>query len=346
MAKVTVQKFDELLQKGKLGPALLLLGDETYLRDSARARIIDKLIPEAARTWAVGRFSADDGDTLAALGQAQTLPMLSPQQVIFLEKAEAIEKLGEKNRDEAVEAIEAYLENPAPFTLLVIEAEALDQRMRLAKMLAEKTLVVDVAAGGDPEARIASAVGLAKELAKQEGFSFEAGAAEELAALVDGDLTRLETEVKKLAAYAADRKSVRAEDVKILVISGKTSNIWQVVDFLASRKPAKALELLDRCLRQGDAPLEMLGAITWMYRKVAEASELRGVTNGWQAARSLSMRPEQAELAIQSARKLPRERLLACIQALQRADDRLKKGGEEPRIVMEFLVTELVGKAA
>ncbi len=62
------------------------------------------------------------------------MPMLSPQQVVFLEDGEAIEKLGEKARDEAVKTLEAYLENPAPFTVLVIEAAGLDQRMRLAKI--------------------------------------------------------------------------------------------------------------------------------------------------------------------------------------------------------------------
>jgi len=48
--------------------------------------------------------------------------MLSPQQVVFLEDAEAIEKLSEKNRDEAVAQLGAYLEDPAPFTVLVVEA--------------------------------------------------------------------------------------------------------------------------------------------------------------------------------------------------------------------------------
>jgi DNA polymerase III delta subunit len=90
----------------------------------------------------------------------------------------------------------------------------------------------------------------------------------------------------------------------------------------------------------------MLGAITWMYRKLVEASEVRGVTNGWQAARALGMRPEQAELALQSARKISKTRLLAGLGALQRADDRLKGGREDARAVMEFLVTELTAPDA
>jgi DNA polymerase III delta subunit len=89
----------------------------------------------------------------------------------------------------------------------------------------------------------------------------------------------------------------------------------------------------------------MLGAMAWMYRKLIEASEIQGATNGWQAARQLGMRPDQAELALQNARKIPKARLLDGLRALQKADDRLKRGGENARVVMEFLVTELTSEA-
>src|SRR6202140_3741284 len=101
MARVSPQELLSRLEKGKIIPAILLLGDEPYLRDACRAHLIEKFVPEASRTWAVSRYSADRGETQAAFEQAQTLPMLSPQQVVFLEDVEAIEKLGEKNRDEA-----------------------------------------------------------------------------------------------------------------------------------------------------------------------------------------------------------------------------------------------------
>ena len=89
-----------------------------------------------------------------------------------------------------------------------------------------------------------------------------------------------------------------------------------------------------------------LGAMTWMYRKLMEASELKGVSNGFQAARSLGMRPEQAEIALRSARKVSKNQLLDGLRALQSADDRLKSGGKNPRTVMEFLVAELTGVEA
>jgi len=346
MPKLSTDALLALLEKGKLIPALFLLGEERYLRDACRAQLIEKFIPEAARTWAVSRYSADRGETQNALEQAQTLPMLSSQQIVFLEDVEKIDKLGEKNRDAAVEHLETYLDDPAPFTILVLEATALDQRMKLAKLLADKTLVVETCLSEHPEARQRAAVSLALAVAKEEGIELERGAAEDLAEFVAADLLRLKTEIEKLATYAGARKSIRRQDVSAMVISEKTTTVWDLADLIASGDGKKALEFLERLLRDGEEPLPMLGAITWTYRKMIEATEVKGVNNGWQAARALGMNPERAEVALRAARKLGKPRLLAGLLAFQEADDRLKGGGEDARTVLEFLVIALTGPAA
>src|SRR6202521_1674408 len=228
MARVSTEELLARIEKGKPIPAILLLGEEAYLRDSCRAQLIEKYVPEAARTWAGSRYSADRGETQTALDQSQTMAMLSPQQVIFLEDAEAIEKLGEKNREEAVASLDAYLGNPAPFTVLVVEATGLDQRMKLGKLLAEKTLVVECGLGEKEGERQAAAVALARAIAKEHGVEFEKGAAEDLAEFVAADLMRLKMETDKLATFAAEKKVIGRADVSALVISEKTTTGWEL----------------------------------------------------------------------------------------------------------------------
>lgn len=345
MARISTEELAARLEKDKKIPGILLLGDEPYLRDKCRAALIDYFVQEAARTWAVSRFSADRGETQAALDQAQSLPMLSPKQLVFLEEAEAIEALGEKNRRETVESVLGYLKDPAPFTVLVIEAAKLDMRMQLGKNLAEELLVVEVGTGDDAVSRVLAATEVARAMAKEKGIELDKDAAEELAELVSGDLLRLETELEKLATFAGDRKRISKAEIAALVISEKTTTIWEVAAFLAGQQPKQALEFINRLFQEGEAALLMLGGITWMYRKIVEASEVRGATNGWQAARALGMRPEQAEIALQCSRKISKERLMKGLQALKNADMQLKSGRDE-RTVMEFLVWELSGAEA
>lgn len=346
MPQVTTDELLARLKKGKPIPAILLLGDEPYLRDNCRSALLEAYVSEAARDWALARFSAERGELQAALDQAQTLPMLSPQQVVFLEDSEAIEEFADKKRDAAVEQLETYLDDPASFTVFVIEARHLDQRMKLAKVLADKSLVVQVGLGDDPGQRNHAAVSLAKILAKENRVDFAPGAAEDLAECVAADLQRLKTEIEKLATYLGERKLITRDAVSLMVISERAATVWEMGDMIATGQTRQALDFLDRLLREGEEPLQMVGAMAWMYRKLIEASDLRGTVNGYQAARALQMNPQKAEAAIRNARKISKPRLLAGMRALQRADDRLKGGAEDPRALMEFLIAELASPSA
>jgi DNA polymerase III subunit delta len=341
MPYISAENLTARLHKGKLLPALLLLGEEPYIRDTWRAQIVEKLIPDAARDWAVCRYSADRGETQNALEQAQTLPMLSSRQVVFLQDVEKIDKLGEKNREAAIAQLEAYLENPAPFTLLVLEATILDQRMKLAKLLTDRAHVLEIGLGEDLQQRQATAVRFAGTIAKEQKAEFDSGAAEDLAEYVAADLMRMRTEIIKLATYVGDRKRITRRDIRALVISEKTATVWELADLIAAREQKKALEFLDRLLRDGEEPLPMLGATTWVYRKMIEASDLKGVSNGYQAARALAMNPERAEATLRNARKISKPGLLAGLRAFQNADDRLKGGRDDARTTLEFLITDL-----
>ncbi len=341
MAQLSPHELLSRLAKGKPIPGILLAGSDTYLRDLCRRKLVDAYVAEGTRDWGIRRFSADENDVSEILGQAQTMPMLAPQQVIFVSETEAWERLGDDSRDALVKEISQYLEHPAPFTVLVFEAAALDQRMRLTKMFAEKTVTVSVELSDKPELRARLAVPLALEMARELGASIDPDAADELCDLLNGDLASIHTEIEKLSAYAGERKNISRADVDLLVISERKYEVWDLADMLAAQKPAAALEFLDSLLREGEAAPALLGGLAWMYRKLLEARELPAGTGGYQAASRLKMRPNAAENAVKQSRKFPKAQLTSGLAALYEADSRLKSGGSNQRAVMEFLVTQL-----
>ncbi len=341
MASVSPDQLLARLAKGKPIPGILLVGADRYLRDLCRKKLVEAYVAEGTRDWGIRKFSADEDDVSTILGQARTMSMLAPQQVIFVSEVEAWERLGDDSRDALVKQISEYLDNPAPFTVLVFEAAALDQRMRLAKMFAEKTVTVSVELSTDPEERARLAVPISFEIAKELGATLEPDATEELCEILNGELAAIRTELEKLTAYAGDQRKITRADVELLVISARKYEVWDLADMLAARQPAQALEFLDRLLREGEAAPALLGALAWMYRKLLEAQELPAGTVGWQAASRLKMRPGAAELAVRQARKFPKTQLTNGLAALYEADSRLKSGGTNQRAVMEFLVAQL-----
>ena len=346
MPALSLEQFLERLAKGKPFPGVLLLGGDAYLRELCRARLVEACIPEEARTWGVSRFSAAEHSLDRVLGQAQTLPMLAPRQVVFFREIEALEALGEESREDAIARLAAYLDDPAPFTALVFEAAVLDQRMKLFRTLAAKTQVVALELGEKPEERESAAARMALEMARQTGVELERDAAEELADILNGDLAHIRTELAKLAAYAGERRRITRADVEALVVSAKKYSVWQLAEVLAGGQRARALEFLDSLLREGEQPAALVGAMAWMYRKLIEVQELPARASAWQAARQLGMRADTAEMALRQSRRIPRRQLLDGLLALYEADSRLKSGVANPRAVMEFLVARLTGVAA
>ncbi len=232
------------MAKGKHIPGILLYGDESYLREMCRRKIIDAYVEKNFRDWGITRFSAEDDSLSTILGQAQTPSMLAPQQVIFVSDVQAWQRLGDESRDELVDALSDYLTNPAPFSVLVFEADELDQRMRLMKVLAEKMVVVQVALSDKPEERAHLAGPIAMEMAREVGVELDRDAGQELAEILNGDLAAIHTELEKIAAYVGERKCITLADVELMVVSARKYSTWDLTDMLAAQQTSRALEFL------------------------------------------------------------------------------------------------------
>jgi DNA polymerase-3 subunit delta len=340
MPAVSPEILAERLLSGKAVPAIVLQGTDSYLREMCRNRIIEAFVLDGTRDWAVARLSAREAGWDDILQRAQTLPMLAPRQVIIVEGAESVEKLGDKSRDQVLKALENYFASPAPFTVLLLEAASLDGRQKFCKLLSEKALIVELTIGGE------SAVARASQMAKDLGVEIDREAAAFLSEILNGEPARMRIELEKLAAYVQGSGRIRIADVEAIVVAARKNTVWQLADMLADGKRDAALAFLDNLLREGEQPIGIVGALAWIYRKLVEARGLPAHTRGFQAARQLGMRPEAAENAVRQAYRIPKKDLLAGLVALADADSQLKSSNPDPRAFMEFLVARLTMRSA
>lgn len=352
------QSTDQLLKalaKGKPVPAIVLLGTDPYLRDLCRNKIIEAFVPDAARDWALARITLDGTDWSELFQRAQTMPMLASCQVLIVEGAESIELKGKAaadgddgdgasdaessgssdDRQDTLKALAAYFESPAPFSVIVFETAKLDRRQRLFKILSEHAVIVGL------ELDASAAAALATEMAKELGATLESSAATKLVELLNSEPARIRLEIDKLAAYSFATKRITSADIDAVVHVDRRNTVWQLADMLAARRRADALDFLHNLLLEGEAPVALVGALAWMYRKLIEARDLPTGTNGFSAARTLQMNPSAAEAAVRNAHKIPRKALLAGLVALAETDSQLKQSNPDPGALMEFLVARL-----
>ena len=299
MSAASAERLFAQLGKGKVPAALLLLGADSYWLQLCRRKLMEALVPQEARGWAVMRMSAAESGVPEVVGRAQVRPMLAAQQLIFVGNAEAWEQGNDATLKENLSALGNYLEDPAPFTVIAFEAEKLDQRLRLARLLSERALVVELGApGADPGL-------LAIQIARGLGMEMDPAAASALAEAAGGSAARMATEVEKLACYAAPAGRITATDVRKLVVAEGAAEIWELAGLLASGERGRALELVNELMEKGEPAPQLVGALAWMFRKLVDASELPPSTDKWQAARRLGMRPDSAATALEHARRIP-----------------------------------------
>lgn len=306
MPAASPDKLVQQLPRGKLPAAIVLQGTDHYLRGMCRNKIIETVVPEGARDWAVTRVSARATSWDEILGLAQMRPMLADRQVLIIDGAEHVEELGEKSRDLILAAIEKYLKSPAPFTVLLVEATALDGRQKFSKLLHEKALVVSLTIG--PE----SAALLAMHIAKDLGTEIDRDAATLLADIMNSEPAHIRVELEKLSTYALGRRIVK-KDVEDLVVAARKNTVWQFAELLANRQRGPAFEFLSNLLREGEQPAALVGAVAWRYRALIESRDSR----------------------------FSRKSLLAGLAHLAEADSQFKSANKNPRATMEFLIVRL-----
>jgi DNA polymerase III subunit delta len=334
MPKASPEKFIGGLAQAKPVPAVVLLGSDSYLLDLCRKKIIDTYVPEGLRDWAVFRISAREAGWEEVLSRAQMLPMLAERQVLVVEDAASLERLGEKARQAALEALGQYFASPAPFTVLVLEADELDGRQKFYKLLSEEALIVELTIGRE------SAAALAERMAVERGAKIDRAAAGVLADFVNGEPARLSLEIEKLAAYA-NGATISEKDVEKLVVSERKNTVWQLADMLAGRRHDAAFGFLENLLREGEQPIMIVGALARLYRQLVEAREMPPTANKFQVAQRLHIPFEAAENILRAAHGMPRKKLLAALEVLAEADSRLKSSNPNPRAVLEFLLVQL-----
>jgi DNA polymerase-3 subunit delta len=337
---------------------VLLSGQDSFLRERCREQIIEATVDPASRQWAVEHYSAAQEDFAAVLGRARMMPMLATRQVIILSDLEEIDSEPESEGSEsgktakdsrkadAAALLEEYISEPAPFTVLVLEAVKLDKRTRLSKLLSQKAIEISAELPEDPKdpnVRLEAAVRTTKQMVSQQGGSIEDEAAEELADLCNCDLALIRTEITKLLTYGGAEKKISTAEVEALVVSERKYDVWELADVMVAGDRARALKFLDKLIRDGEQTPAMVGALAWMFRKLLEVQDLPRGISPWEATGRLQMRANQAQMALRQAPKIPRAQLIKGLQALYEADSRLKSGARDDRAVMEFLLTEIMG---
>ena len=282
--------------------------------------------------------------------------VFATQRVIWLAGAEAALPRGRAaESDEETKgsghaaSLAAYVRNPTPGAVVVIDATRYDfegedkaRVERTQKFFSNVPAQVEFRAFS-PEAARALAQSLARAAGLQLGLA-------ELALLLDatgGEAARLAVEIEKLKLFAGTRK-VTADDIAALVPDARSATVFALVAALGRGDRIRALEILDALASAGEYMPLALTFLATQFRMALAAREagLRGPGDIQAHFNKLGVRiwPERARQIGQTMEAFPKARLERAVVKLFEADRALRDARPDDRVVMEEMILELTAR--
>ena len=326
--------YDDLrkeVEEGRIEPLYLFVGEEQYLQEQA-LRLLHDTVDEALRmfnisTYSIGSDNGTGSKTTAAMviDAANQMPMMSARRIVVVRDFDKI-------KEDEQAPVFAYLDRPAPMTTMVFQAVSPDKRRKLTSALTKACTVVTFDLLDE-----ARAGRWAEERLKKSGCTIESSALRLLIGLVGTGLTRLVSELDKLAAYA-DGGSITSATVQELVPRAREHTSWELWDAINGRDRKRALKLMERLLDDSDA-LPILGSLASLYRRLLTGKEL--IERGAPAQEITRATGQWSQTFFAKLRGTSRADLVHGLRRIAEVDNAIKNSEATPRLQMQYLIAEL-----
>ncbi|MFZ2147662.1 MAG: DNA polymerase III subunit delta [Sedimentisphaerales bacterium] len=242
----------------------VIAGKEESLVNAQCRELIDKLLEPEQRT--TGLFEADTASVTASevFDELRTAPFLTDKRVVFIKRAD---EFISQNR----QLFERYFDKPCATGRLVLTVNTWDARTKLAKKLSKVGKLTEVKQPKTWE--IPQRLVRYADDAHDKKLSRDAAVL--LIELTGDELTRLYSEIDKLALFVDTEKVITPKHIESLIGHNRLFNAFEVIDAIIAGNPGRAVGRLRGMFAQDkSAEYSVVGAFAYHFRRMFEVKLL------------------------------------------------------------------------
>jgi len=305
------------IKSGHVKPIYFLAGEETYFIDKISDYIASNLLPDNAKGFDQMLMYGLDVDVQNLLLQARRFPMIGDKQLIIVKEAQHLFK--KKNE---VLAMENYLENPVPTTVLVFDYKykKIDKRKKLYKLIQKKGLYF--------EHKKLYESGVAKwisETVKSMGFSIDIKSAQMLIDFLGTNLSKIDNELKKLALLLPKNAQISPEVIETNIGISKDYNNFELKSAIAKGDYVKAQRIINYfTANPKEHSIIFTTAILYNFFRDLFVYHSLNDKSQYSVAKALGVNPYFVGEFDQAAKKYPMKKVTKNIGFLKDADLKTK----------------------
>lgn len=322
-----MKRIQEDIKTGQFKQVYLLYGDEAYLRQQYKHRLVKALNPDDD-TMNFNRFGGKGIDVKGLIDLCETMPFFAERRVILLEDTGFFKNKCEELAD--------YLKELPDYLFLIFEETEVDKRSRMYKVVKSCGYVAEFATQ-DEKTLMRWAAGI---LGK-EGKKITQRDMELLLSKTGTDMGNLRMELEKLISYTEGKDVISAEDVEEICTTQIANKIFDMVRAVTERNQKRALELYYDLLNLKEPPMRILFLLAKQYRQLLLTKKMtaEGASQNEIAAR-LGLPSFAVRNITACARSYETEELERAVEDFVDAEEAVKTGRLGDVLSVELLIVK------
>lgn len=335
---IPFNKAIRTLEKDNLAPIYILLGTEYYFIEQFKFAFL-KLLGDDRES--VNDYDLREHAIQDIVIDLETLPFFSERNISFVEHPMFLLATSEKvNVEHDITTLERYIENPAPYSTLVLVApyEKLDRRKKITKSLLEAATVVDCQPIRGNELRK-----WLNEMIKVEKITMTEEAKARFEAEFGPNLYLLQKEVEKMAHYVGENGEVTETELSEIMSSSIEQTAIELSDAVLARDLKKSITIYKQLEKMNESPIGMIALLAYQFRMILQVKLFSEKGYPLQRIQSeVRAHPFVVKKAFERARRYETRALTFMMDELAKTDHYIKSGHMEKEIAFELLLYRLI----
>ncbi|MFQ6864346.1 DNA polymerase III subunit delta [Blautia sp.] len=322
-----MKSLQEDLKTGNFKKAYLLFGEESYLRQQYKEKLIKALNPQED-TMNFTRYEGKGIEVREMIDLCETMPFFAECRVILVENSGFFKNKCEELAD--------YMKTLPDYIRMIFVEEEVDKRSRMYKAVKAQGRVTEFARQDEK-----SLMRWAAGILGREGRKIKTSDMELFLIKTGTDMGNIRMELEKLIAYTQGRDVVTSSDIEAVCTTQTANKIFDMVRAVTEKNQKRALELYYDLLTLKEPPMRILFLLAKQFHQLFLSKKMaeEGLSQPEIASR-LGVPSFVARNIMACARAYSAEELQKAEEDFVEAEEAVKTGRLQDLLSVELLIVK------
>lgn len=249
-----MKSLQEDLKTGNFKNAYLLFGEEAYLRQQYKEKLVKALNPDGD-TMNFSRYEGKGIEVREMIDLCETMPFFADSRVVLVENSGFFKNKCEELAD--------YMKSLPDYVRMIFVEEEVDKRNRMYKAVKAVGRVTEFVRQDEK-----SLMRWAAGILGKEGRKIKTSDMELFLTKTGTDMGNIRMELEKLITYTHGRDIVTARDIEAVCTTRTANKIFDMVRAVTEKNQTRALELYYDLLTLKEPPMRILFLLAKQFHQL------------------------------------------------------------------------------